>query len=499
MAIELKSSNLGVLRNSVGSSFNRGDFTNGNAFFWSSINLSYYLNSLIELIDATGKKALGYLAGVGAGETLGSEVITVAADREFSSDTGFWVKDAGCTIALGVAHFVAVAVNFGLNQNADLLTYLALYKGILTVSNHVAGNLDISSLSRTSLSTGNGLKTGYILGASNGRFYVIAGTTASLDADDVSFKRVTDPPATAVHIVSALNGTTRNWSSVEAGFNPNTITSWNIYQIKIPSIKNKFSKLSFAKLPVLWSGKSNPLIASRYDDVKALMSGVALYSHLIAWYWNDEGAGNIVYNMTPVNPLLGGGALPDLDVIDSTDYWLEAGFGNCIDDGINTSYLQKEFPARNLYSNCSVGQFIKRTGIYSESFQFEIDLSDLEEENELKIGIITNDLIINNRIENNLADFNEFINIQDEWIFQFIDESGYLNIAHTDGTLETFSDSITLVNFLMEKLFLGSKSIPTKVSIGDIFIFNNISLTTAQWGSIYDLCRNRYGMEERTW
>jgi len=224
---------------SIGSTYNYGDFTSGNAFFWSSLDLSAlagtdlgYTPHYIEVLDAAGKKATGYLAGVGAGETLGSEIITNAADREFSSDTGFWVKDAGCTIAVGVAHFVAVAVNYGLNQNAALLTYLALYKGILTVSNHVAGNLDISSLTRVSLSTGNGLKTGYIIGSSNGRFYIIAGTIASLDADDVSFKRVTDPPATAVHIVSALNGTTRNWASVESGFNPNTITSWRIDKVR---------------------------------------------------------------------------------------------------------------------------------------------------------------------------------------------------------------------------------------------------------------------------
>jgi hypothetical protein len=47
-------------------------------------------------------------------------------------------------------------------------------------------------------------------------------------------KRVTDPPATAVHIVSSLNGTTRNWASIESGFDPNTIASWKIYDLAHP-------------------------------------------------------------------------------------------------------------------------------------------------------------------------------------------------------------------------------------------------------------------------
>jgi len=50
-------------------------------------------------------------------------------------------------------------------------------------------------------------------------------------ADNYSIKRVTDPPSTAVHIVSSLNGTTRNWASIESGFDPNTISSWSIYGI----------------------------------------------------------------------------------------------------------------------------------------------------------------------------------------------------------------------------------------------------------------------------
>jgi len=41
-------------------------------------------------------------------------------------------------------------------------------------------------------------------------------------------RQVTDPPSAAVHIISSLNGTVRNWASIESGFNPNNIASWVI-------------------------------------------------------------------------------------------------------------------------------------------------------------------------------------------------------------------------------------------------------------------------------
>ena len=44
-------------------------------------------------------------------------------------------------------------------------------------------------------------------------------------ADDISIKRILDPPSTGVHIVSAYGGSTRAWTNIDGGFNPNTITT----------------------------------------------------------------------------------------------------------------------------------------------------------------------------------------------------------------------------------------------------------------------------------
>lgn len=60
---------MSVVKDSVGSTYNYGDFTNDNAFFWSSLDLSPCAGALGRtlhkaiLLDANGKEATGYLAG----------------------------------------------------------------------------------------------------------------------------------------------------------------------------------------------------------------------------------------------------------------------------------------------------------------------------------------------------------------------------------------------------------------------------------------------------
>lgn len=63
----------GQVADSTGSTYNYGDYTATNAFFWSSLDLSPYAGTdlgstpyYIELLDTAGKKATGYLAGPGA-------------------------------------------------------------------------------------------------------------------------------------------------------------------------------------------------------------------------------------------------------------------------------------------------------------------------------------------------------------------------------------------------------------------------------------------------
>jgi hypothetical protein len=58
---------------------------------------------------------VSYLEADGA--TLGAELITVAADRDFSSDTGFWSKSANTAIGDGVVTLTAASTDQGITRN----------------------------------------------------------------------------------------------------------------------------------------------------------------------------------------------------------------------------------------------------------------------------------------------------------------------------------------------------------------------------------------------
>lgn len=227
----------GQVADSTGSTYNRGDFTSTNAFFWSSIDLSPYAGTdlgytpfRIVAIDGAGKEATGYLAGVGAGETLGSELIT---DPGFDV-SGDWTKGGGWTVVAGqaIANTTGTAVIYQLSPS---LTMYQLFKHVMTCSLLTSGTYQAAALSGPygAIYSDAGTKSCYGNALSTGITGVGINDTTALIAtfDSISYKRVIDPPSTAIHIVSALNGTVRDWASIESGFDPNIIASWKIYRL----------------------------------------------------------------------------------------------------------------------------------------------------------------------------------------------------------------------------------------------------------------------------
>lgn len=89
-----------------------------------------------------------------------TEKITVAADRDFSSDTGFYLKSTGCSIADGVAHFFNTVGGGGVYKNS-FLTIGRWYKVTYQIVNYVTGNHIISNngYSGATTKTGNGTFT----------------------------------------------------------------------------------------------------------------------------------------------------------------------------------------------------------------------------------------------------------------------------------------------------------------------------------------------------
>lgn len=220
-------------RTSVGSTFNRGDFTATNAFFWSSLNLSLYAGTdlgytpfKIEVLDAAGKKATGYIGAVGAGETLGSELIinrTFDTGANWVIAEGSWVFDGTANISGAVQDVIYAAI----------LTLDALYKGVYDIASYTqgTGRQQMGAWGIGNQNSALGTYVEYKICAYNIAYYLVAIANSILSFDNPSVKRITDPPSTAVHIVSSLNGTTRNWASIESGFDPNAIASWMINKV----------------------------------------------------------------------------------------------------------------------------------------------------------------------------------------------------------------------------------------------------------------------------
>ncbi len=241
-----------IVKGSSGSTFNRGDFTITNAFLWSSLDLSPYAGTdlgstpyYIELLDSAGKKATGYIGAVGAGETHSEKIVngdneaaavTLITNRVTKTQSNEQ-KYAGTYSAKLVAnaesniHYLSDDNHIaGVLYKANLWIYLPSGQ---TVNQVMLYNNSAQVLGGTTTKDTWINQFGYQTGVTNGRFYY-ALTSGLFEnnywyVDNISNSQVTDPPSTAVHIVSSLNGTTRNWASIESGFNPNNIASWNIF------------------------------------------------------------------------------------------------------------------------------------------------------------------------------------------------------------------------------------------------------------------------------
>lgn len=233
----------------------------GSAFLKvTGLDLSQYANKnyKITLTDSAGKKVTGYIGAVDAVETLsgtellnnpGFETLTSGTDDDGTSDNfANWLEtndDANGekVEATATAHGGSRAVKLtkGTATTAGIrLTGSAtagkLYKLTFWTrgSSGVAGRFRIYDTTTTIVAaTSTGVTsdvytqvTRYVT-ASAGAIYVgihfYAGATTGNVAyfDDVSIQEVTHVGATGVHIISTAGGITRNWTSIESGFNYN--------------------------------------------------------------------------------------------------------------------------------------------------------------------------------------------------------------------------------------------------------------------------------------
>uniref|UniRef100_A0A6M3K3H4 Lectin/glucanase superfamily protein n=1 Tax=viral metagenome TaxID=1070528 RepID=A0A6M3K3H4_9ZZZZ len=137
-----------------------------------------------------------YRNGVAFSDKWGSQTSLVTGDDStFASDTGFWSKQAGVTIADGVCHFINVtSAGSGLYRNVAELELGKRYFITFTISNRTEGGVrfDSGGVGGTSgeTRTADGTYTQEVIGGSSGKYYFTPIGETSLDIDNVTFFQI---------------------------------------------------------------------------------------------------------------------------------------------------------------------------------------------------------------------------------------------------------------------------------------------------------------------
>ena len=165
-----------------------------------------------------------FVNGVSANAGLGSELITVAADRDFSSDTGYWTKSTGTTITAGVCRLTSVATSLSAISKTTLKTVNLCYQSSAIISGYVAGSIYMCN--GTYPFSANGTYTRSNITTVSTENYSTSGTT-TLDIDDVSLKQIFNNSTTTPVVLG---------STIEIGsFNAGNVTYGQFKNIRMTS------------------------------------------------------------------------------------------------------------------------------------------------------------------------------------------------------------------------------------------------------------------------
>lgn len=171
----------------------------------------------MNVYDKAGVLSYGFVGEAGGGVTFGAELYTNPA---FGADAN-WTKGTSWAIGAGVA--TATAATSTLTEDAVDPTAGHLLRHQVTITARTAGsihficdNAALTSYVMTVAATYTGYRT-----SQSTAVYGFGAAGASLSIDNASLKQMTECAATGVHIVSTKDGSTKNWTSIGAGFNYN--------------------------------------------------------------------------------------------------------------------------------------------------------------------------------------------------------------------------------------------------------------------------------------
>ena len=224
---------------------NTGSFyaitANGDATIRSSAtDLSGQTAKYIVAYDGTNDKyAFAYGHAADSAEALGSYAVN---DNCSADDTASWIK-YDCTLIFDTDHYVIAreAASYGIYKEFLALTSGKLYKASASTKLGTAPAVtsafyysDAVTTHTIDYTTGAVYETHTAYINSNGLFRfglflngAIAGQTTFVKG--ISLAEVTALGTDALQLRNAATGSTRNWTSIESGFDPNTISKIEVF------------------------------------------------------------------------------------------------------------------------------------------------------------------------------------------------------------------------------------------------------------------------------
>lgn len=184
-----------------------------------------YTPYLLSFTDAAGKVATAYGASKGGGASLGTDVFG-------GYDLTNWTAGTSATI-LNATQFNAAAAGAAVRK--EVFTAGSLYSITAATDNAASRFYNATGFATEAIGNSNSI-TNFLFttyGALPTFFGIRAGAIAIIAVTAAEAYKYTDIPATGLHLVSAKNGTTRNLTSKESGFNPNTVVSVSIQRQRV--------------------------------------------------------------------------------------------------------------------------------------------------------------------------------------------------------------------------------------------------------------------------
>ena len=182
---------------------------------------------LLKVTDTGGKSAYGYIGAAEGGEALGSELLSGWDFTSGWGTTNATINDADTYTLTAAAGYI---------KRAGLLTVNKQYKAVTAWTVSSGNNKILDGAGGTAYLESPTGGTGY--GVAKDAMLLLRGVDngAVVDVSSLSIKEVTSSDITAVTIYKSTALSTEGWASIQSGFDPNAISTFEVYNTTLDAL-----------------------------------------------------------------------------------------------------------------------------------------------------------------------------------------------------------------------------------------------------------------------